>query len=189
MLIKAYDENWILAFMQLKKILEKAIENLSVSIEHIGSTAVPQLAAKPIIDIDMIYSMDTSFETIKQRLEKIGYYHNGNQGIPGREVFKRNKMTSKHDILDSIQHHLYVCPEGSEELRRHLLFRNYLLANKDAREAYQHLKYSIAAQANQDQKLYAQLKELQAHIFVNDILEKSKILYEMPTNCRTHEHK
>jgi GrpB-like predicted nucleotidyltransferase (UPF0157 family) len=172
MLIQAYKESWVEDFNTIKGIINDALMNFNISIEHIGSTAVPKLAAKPIIDIDVVYGSNTSFEEIKKGLEKIGYYHNGNQGIVNREVFKRRILTTKHQILDCITHHLYVCPADNEELKKHLVFRNYLIANETARNDYQKLKYEIAEAANQDKKQYATLKEVKARDFINSILEK-----------------
>lgn len=173
MLIQEYRESWIEDFKAIKSVINDALMNLNISIEHIGSTAVPKLASKPIIDIDIVYKTDVAFETIKKGLEKIGYYHNGNQGIANREVFKRKNGCSKHQILDTITHHLYVCPVDSEELQRHITFRNYLIVNESARTEYQQLKYEIAAAANQDKKQYAALKEVKARTFINDILAKA----------------
>lgn len=175
MLIQEYRESWIEDFKAIKSVINDALMNLniSISIEHIGSTAVPKLAAKPIIDIDIIFENNVPFESVKKGLEKIGYYHNGNQGIANREVFKRKNGCSKHQILDTITHHLYVCPVDSEELQRHITFRNYLIVNESARTEYQQLKYEIAAAANQDKKQYAALKEVKARTFINDILAKA----------------
>jgi GrpB-like predicted nucleotidyltransferase (UPF0157 family) len=172
MLIQAYKETWAHDFNQIKKVLEETLVNLPISIEHIGSTAVPQLAAKPIIDISIVFDSDVEFDDIKGSLEKIGYYHNGNQGIPNREVFKRAKNATIHSLLDVIAHHLYVCPSDGEELRRYILFREYLIANEDARMAYQDLKYQIAEEARHDRKEYARLKELKATAFINSITDK-----------------
>ncbi len=172
MLIQEYKKNWIEDFNEISKVLLEALINLQVSIEHIGSTSIPELAAKPIIDIDIIFDKNVEFDEIKTELEKIGYYHNGNQGIANREVFKRSK-TANHKILDFIVHHLYVCPIDSKELQRHILFRDYLIANKDARIQYQNLKSEIAAEANQDKKRYAELKEITAAKFVNTIIAKA----------------
>jgi GrpB-like predicted nucleotidyltransferase (UPF0157 family) len=171
MLIEAYNEDWSRGFHELKTVIAGILVQPDVTIEHIGSTAVPGLAAKPIIDIDIVYYKPAHFEAIKQRLEKNGYYHNGNQGIPGREVFKRLNMAQGHDILDIIPHHLYVCPAGGAELERHILFRNYLMAHEEARTEYQQLKYTIAEQAGQDRKQYARLKEMQAAAFINKIIQ------------------
>lgn len=173
MLIQEYQEKWLEDFKAIKSVIDDALMNLNISIEHVGSTAVPKLAAKPIIDIDIIYENNVSFETIKKGLQKIGYYHNGNQGIVNREVFKRENGETKHQILHGISHHLYVCPVDSEEFRRHILFRNHLIDNESARIEYQQLKYEIAAAANQDKKQYAALKEVKARTFINDILAKA----------------
>lgn len=175
MLIQEYKETWAEDFKAIKGVINDAFTNLNISIEHIGSTAVPKLAAKPIIDI--VYGNDVPFETIKSGLEKIGYYHNGNQGMANREVFKRKNEWSKHQILDTITHHLYVCPVDSEELQRHITFRNYLIDNEAARTEYQKLKYEIAEAANQDKKQYAALKEVKARAFINYIIEKADPKY------------
>jgi GrpB-like predicted nucleotidyltransferase (UPF0157 family) len=174
MLIQEYTKSWIEDFNQLKTVLHNALSPLKISIEHVGSTSIPHLAAKPIVDMDIVYDENIEFEAIKMGLENIGYFHNGNQGILGREVFKRNKMGVKHLILDSIAHHLYVCATDSTELQRHILFRNYLIAHKEARTQYQNLKYEIAAAVNQDKKKYADLKALKASSFINNIIEKAK---------------
>jgi GrpB-like predicted nucleotidyltransferase (UPF0157 family) len=174
-LIKKYNEGWVDDFKNIQKVLQAELSELNVSIEHIGSTSVPGLAAKPIIDIDLVYNQHVSFYHIMLRLEKLGYYHNGNQGIPGREVFKRSKATVHHTVLDFIMHHLYVCPAGSKEFENHILFRDYLIANDDARIMYQQLKYDLAGEVKQDRKKYAALKEEKAKDFIQDILDKARV--------------
>jgi len=93
MLIHAYTPQWQMNFERLKQVLQIPFAGLPVVIEHVGSTAVPGLAAKPIIDIDIVYSAEISFEEIKNRLVQLGYYHNGDQGITGREAFRRSPDT------------------------------------------------------------------------------------------------
>ena len=173
MIIVTYDSDWINQFEKIKEKLSQFLLGIDVNIEHIGSTSVPQLAAKPIIDIDIIYYQSVDFERIKNSLESFGYYHNGNQDIEGREVFKRNAKQND-EILDKISHHIYVCKNNCEELHRHILSRDYLRKNEIAREFYQNLKYQIAKEANQDRKLYAQLKQLKANSFINFIIELSR---------------
>lgn len=172
MLIQEYNKSWIEDFNKISHVLNKSLINLIVSIEHIGSTSVPNLAAKPIIDIDIIIKNYASFSVVKSVLENIGYYHNGNQGIENREVFKRAKLLN-HKVLDSIPHHLYVCPTDSAELKRHLLFRDYLRENTDAKIEYQNLKFRIAEESNQDRKKYADLKELKAAEFFKNVIAKA----------------
>lgn len=176
MLLKEYQERWIHDFNELSKIISEALHPLSVAIEHVGSTAIPQLAAKPIIDIDIVYGDDVEFAELTSRLGKLGYHHNGNQGIPEREVFKREWAEARHPVLDSIAHHLYVCPIHSAELQRHLRFRDFLRASEEARIQYQQLKQEIAAEAKQHRKHYAQLKEKKAGEFIRGIVENTDTL-------------
>lgn len=173
MLIEKYTLNWVSHFTDLKREIENGLSGLQSSIEHVGSTAVPNLDSKPIIDIDIIYSNQADFGKIKSGLEKIGYYHNGNQGIEDRDVFKRTgKLT--HGILDTIKHHLYVCPIHSKALERHLLSRDFLRKNDWARLEYQRMKYELAEKAKQDRKIYADLKELNVNDFIDLMIEKEK---------------
>jgi len=175
MLIEPYTEAWAEYFNALKRVFEEALINRPVAVEHVGSTAVPGLAAKPVIDIDLVFDEPIGFDDIKSRLVAIGYYHAGDQGIAGREVFKRGHADPAHTVLDSIPHHLYVCRADSDEWQKHRLFRNYLIAHEDASAHYQRLKYDLARAANQDRKRYAQLKEQQATAFINDIIEKARL--------------
>jgi GrpB-like predicted nucleotidyltransferase (UPF0157 family) len=174
MLIVKYNPEWITHFEKIKTKLSDILNGINVEIEHVGSTSVPKLDAKPIIDIDIIYYEATDFQNIKKNLESLEYFHNGNQDIEGREVFKRNGA-EKDEILDKITHHLYVCKHDCWELQRHILFRDYLRKHEIARKFYQHLKYQIAEEANQDRKLYANMKEMKANSFINYVIELSKL--------------
>jgi len=174
MLLEEYKNAWAKDFAIIKKVIEQSLIPASISIEHIGSTSVPDLSAKPIIDIDIVYETEKNFADIKSGLEQLGYYHNGNQGITDREVFKRRIDSNKHETLDFIPHHLYVCSTNSEELQKHILFRDYLIANEEARFQYQQIKVELAAEANQDRKKYAALKELKATGLINSIVDKLK---------------
>jgi GrpB-like predicted nucleotidyltransferase (UPF0157 family) len=173
MLIQKYTSQWIRDFANLKAEIEKGWQGTDYPVEHVGSTAVPGLDAKAIIDIDIIYSSPDEFDKIKAGLIQTGYYHNGNQGITGRDVFKRNGKET-HAILDRIPHHLYVCLANSTALERHLLFRNHLRKNEEARLIYQQMKYELAEKAGQDKKIYATLKEIHINPFVDAMIEKEK---------------
>lgn len=163
MLIQAYQAQWVEQFQQISTILTQAIP-IPVMIEHIGSTAVPGLAAKPIIDIDIVYMQVEDLKHIHQGLYLLNYDHHGDQGIPGREVFKR-RPGSDHPVLDQIAHHLYVCAVHSAELKKHLKFRDYLREQSDAKDAYAALKYALAEESGQDRKAYARLKEIKGQRF------------------------
>lgn len=187
MVLEKYSSNWINDFIAIKCEIDNVLSGLAYTIEHIGSTSVPNLDSKPIIDIDIIYAEQSYFEKIKSGLEKIGYSHNGNQGIQDRDVFKRNGKLS-HEILDTIKHHLYVCPVDSKALERHILSRNFLQKNEWARIQYQQMKYELAKKANQDRKVYADLKELYVNDFIDSIIEKEKQIHNIDIGNRGTSH-
>ena len=174
MLIQKYNPVWVRDFEAIKAVIQSALEGMNIKVEHVGSTSVPGLAAKPIIDIDIVLYSKKEFNKINSRLSEIGYYHNGDQGIPTREAFKRKEPSINHAVLDKILHHLYVCPIDSPELDRHLVFRDYLSANESARQAYEKIKRQIAAESNHDYKTYAQLKETRAKGFILSMIELAK---------------
>ncbi|MDR7210124.1 GrpB family protein [Flavobacterium piscis] len=173
MVLEKYNSNWIKYFTDIKREIEIVFGGIEYNIEHVGSTSVPKLDAKPIVDIDIVFSNIDDFEKIKNRLKKIGYFHNGNQGILDREVFKRNGNL-KNEILDTIYHHLYVCSVNSKALERHILSRDFLRKNDWARIKYQQMKYEMAEKANQDRKKYQELKELNVNDFIDSIIELEK---------------
>ncbi len=173
MIIEKYSSNWIKNFTCIKLEIEKGLNGLNYQIEHVGSTSVPALDSKPIIDIDIINNNESEFEAIKIGLINLGYYHNGNQGIAEREVFKRNDK-SVNEVLDTITHHLYVCKQDSKALERHILFRNFLRKNDWARIEYQEMKYELARKAKQDKNMYAELKELNVTGFIDEIIERER---------------
>lgn len=96
------------------------------------------LSAKPIIDIDRIIPNYDCFEDVVKQLNEIGYEHEGNLGIKDREAFK---YSEKSHLMT---HHLYVCPQKSEELKRHIIFRNYLRRKPEAVYTYSKVKESAA---------------------------------------------
>ena len=129
-----YDEQWKHDFLQIKAELANVLGQLAIEIEHVGSTSVQGLSAKPIIDIDVVIKDYSGLENVISALEKIGYQHEGNLGITGREAFK-------YDGKEHLRkHHLYVCPEDSPELKRHIAFRDYLQTHPDAVREYSCIK-------------------------------------------------
>ena len=99
-----YDRTWQSDFEEIKREIEGAIGDLMIGIEHVGSTSVEGMSAKPIIDIDIIIQDYAVFDAVVRRLEAIGYVHEGNLGIKDREAFK---YSNKPHLQ---QHHL-VCME------------------------------------------------------------------------------
>jgi GrpB-like predicted nucleotidyltransferase (UPF0157 family) len=145
--VLSYDSNWPKAFEEIRKSLGEKILSQAIAVEHVGSTSVPNLAAKPIIDLDLVIPKG-QFELFKAHLEELGYQHEGDNGIPGREAFR---YESKPQLL---KHHLYVCEENSLELHKHLTFRNWLRNHTEDREAYAAVKMEMAEKFRQDRDAY-----------------------------------
>lgn len=137
-IVLPYDTAWKTAFEEIKKELEEAIGDLIIGIEHVGSTSVEGLAAKPCIDLDVIISDYSVFETVVCKLKTIGYRHEGDLGIQDREAFG---YENKPHLMN---HHLYVCPKNSAELHRHLTFRDFLRSNPEAAAQYGRIKEEAA---------------------------------------------
>ncbi len=129
---------WATQFTRLKQQVEKALGDIRFKIEHVGSTSVSGLAAKPIIDADIILLDWEQFPETVKRLEQNGWHYRGNLGIPGREAFAASMR------LD-FAHHLYVCREGITALDNHLKLRDYLRSHPDAAWRYSELKIRLAA--------------------------------------------
>lgn len=137
-IVLPYDASWKTAFNDIRRELEAALGDLAVSIEHVGSTSVEGLSAKPIIDIDVVIRDYSVFDAVVRKLASVGYIHEGDLGIQGREAFK---YTHKPHLQ---KHHLYVCPQDSAELRRHITFRDFLRSNPDAVQEYSAVKETAA---------------------------------------------
>ena len=132
--VTSYDKTWAKDFIEIRDELNTVLKDLVLGIEHVGSTSVEGLSAKPIIDIDVIIQDRENLPDVISALQKIGYSHEGDQGIPGREAFK---YEGKEHLR---KHHLYVCALDAEELRRHLAFRDYLRNDSEAVAEYSRIK-------------------------------------------------
>ena len=147
-----YDEQWRQDFLRIKAELTNTLGQLTIGIEHVGSTSVQGLSAKPIIDIDVVIRDCTVLDEVIAALGAIGYLHEGDLGIAGREAFK-------YEGKDHLRkHHLYVCPEDSQELKRHLAFRDYLRTHSDAVREYSRIKEEGARVSPSDIDKYMEHK-------------------------------
>ena len=133
-----YDKAWKIAFEEIRSELESALDGLIVGIEHVGSTSVEGMWAKPCIDIDVIIKDYSVLDEVVSELANIGYIHEGDLGIEGREAFRYD------DKPHLMTHHLYVCPQNSEELKRHVTFRDFLRNNAEAARKYSAVKKTAA---------------------------------------------
>ena len=166
-----YRQEWIQMFQDISDFLKQNIKTY-VRIEHVGSTAIPGMDGKPIIDIDIEILSESHFSSIKTELEKIGYFHNGDQGIKGREVFLRSGETQS--VLDKIPHHLYVCPSNNPEYKRHIRFRDKLRTDKSLVEEYKKIKHEIIKEVGlYNRQGYVEMKANNYNAFFERVLGES----------------
>lgn len=156
-----YDPLWPHHFATLRLRIAAALGELTAAIEHVGSTAVPGLAAKPVIDIDVLLRSPCGLLSATARLDSCGYRHRGDLGVAGREAFRQPP--------GDIEHHLYVCLPDSREYRRHIAFRDYLRAHREDVDAYALLKRELARKFATDREAYNRAKTS----FVEEILARA----------------
>lgn len=147
----AYDQGWPARFEAHAGELRKALGSVAVRIDHIGSTSVPGLAAKPVIDIQVSVLDVAALDTYKPRLEEIGLIHRPHPEEPEpREFFRPPGPRVVH---------VHVVGSGSPQERRHLLHRDYLRANVDAATEYGESKRKLAAAFRDARQEYQAAKD------------------------------
>lgn len=137
-IVVPYDVAWKDDFDAIRREIEASVGGLILGVEHVGSTSVEGMSAKPCIDIDVVIEDYSVFDRVVEGLAAIGYVHEGDLGIKDREAFKYS------DKAHLKEHHLYVCPKYSEELRCHVVFRDYLRGHSAAVEEYSRVKERAA---------------------------------------------
>jgi GrpB-like predicted nucleotidyltransferase (UPF0157 family) len=159
--LSPYEPNWPRLFLAEKEQLCASLQNHILDIQHIGSTSIPGMTAKPILDIGVAVS---NFEEAIQcvpLLEQIGYKYKGENGIPRRHYFvKGNPRT----------HHLHMLEATSEEWNHHLLFRDYLCKNAAVAQAYANLKQQLTTRFANDREAYQAGKES----FIQTVLQQAR---------------
>jgi GrpB-like predicted nucleotidyltransferase (UPF0157 family) len=145
--IVAYDPEWVLIFEQIRDLVIPVLSDLVIGIEHVGSTSVPGLAAKPIVDVDVVVANHEDVRIAVQRLTALGYVHEGDLGINGREAFI--------PPTSMMWHHLYIVHVDNLEFKRHILFRDYLRSHPEEAKQYGDLKRELAHRFREDRSAYS----------------------------------
>ncbi len=146
-ILRPYDERWAKLFELERVYLQTALGDDVLAIEHIGSTSVPRLTAKPILDIGVsVESFEAAFALVP-RLEELGYTFRGEQGIPRRHYFVRGSDQNR-------THHLHMLEHANPEWRDLLGFRDRLRAQPETVRAYEALKRRLAEQYPNDRVAY-----------------------------------
>lgn len=160
-LIVDYNADWPIQYEQEKIRILDALGDTVMDIQHIGSTSVPGLAAKPIIDILLGLKQVPPSQAEISGLEALGYLYCGEFGIPGRHYFRRG-MPRTHQI-----HSVLV---DSDFWKSHILFRDFLRAHPDAAQQYEALKRKLAVEFRYDRERYTDSKAP----LIERLLEKAR---------------
>ncbi|WP_091520517.1 GrpB family protein [Microlunatus soli] len=144
--VVGYDECWPAMFREIATAVDRALDEVDHGIEHIGSTSVPGLAAKPIIDLFAVVPTADQMPAVIAALVGAGWGHEGDGGLSGRERF-----ASRPDLP---YHHLYVVVRGNRQHTVQLRFRDILRTDANARELYAARKYELAPLLRTDRTAY-----------------------------------
>jgi GrpB-like predicted nucleotidyltransferase (UPF0157 family) len=155
---------WPETFRAISSYLESFLSHAVLRIEHVGSTSVPGLAAKPIIDIDVVVDAEQFIQPTIALIESAGYAWVGDLGVAGREAFDAPPDTPL------ARHHLYLVVENNRAHCDHWLLRDALLEDHSTRDAYDQVKRENVERSGGDIDRYVALKAR----FVADVLAKAR---------------
>lgn len=146
-----YNEKWAECFDEEKERLKLVFGPEIIAVHHIGSTSIPNMAAKPIIDMLIEVRSIEAVSQFDEQMKANGYTPKGENGIAGRRYFQKggNKRT----------HHVHMYEQGNPAIERHLLFRDYLRAHPNIAKEYAVLKKRLAAQHPDSINQYIQGKD------------------------------
>jgi GrpB-like predicted nucleotidyltransferase (UPF0157 family) len=148
-----YDERWPVWFEEIAAVVGPAVADVAIRIDHVGSTSVPGIAAKPVIDIDVVVADESQVRPAIERLAAAGWWWRGDLGVEGRQAF--GPAPHRRDLP---AHHLYVVVEGSKAHLDHVLLRDLLRRDDAARDRYGALKRANVDVAGGDIDVYLAAK-------------------------------
>jgi GrpB-like predicted nucleotidyltransferase (UPF0157 family) len=149
--IVSYDPSWPERFAEVTGTLRRSLKDVAVRIDHIGSTAVPGLAGKPVLDLQISVASFEPLEAFKRPLESLGYVYRATNTERTKRYFREPPGTSRT--------HVHVRVGGSFPEQFTLLFRDYLRAHSEDASEYEQLKRQLAERHRHDRTAYTQAKE------------------------------
>ncbi|HLO97892.1 MAG TPA: GrpB family protein [Fimbriimonas sp.] len=157
--IHPYDPNWPLLFAQEAQRLQTSLGDWALDIQHIGSTSVPGMPSKPIIDIAIaVQDFEQAFDTVPLMAE-LGYNFRGEVGVKRRHFFMLGRPRT---------HHIHMLEQNSQAWKYRVGFRDFLVANPESAREYMELKQRLAAEFPRDIASYSNGKES----FIDSILAR-----------------
>jgi len=149
----SHDPKWRQLFQQEAEQLTAVLGSSVAAVHHIGSTAIPTIYAKPVLDLLLVVQDLAALDTKQPRMEALGYEALGEFGIPGRRYFRRDNLSGERT------HQVHVFENDSPQIKRHLAFRDYLINRPETAQEYSDLKRELAAKHPEDIELYMDGKD------------------------------
>ncbi len=159
--VVSYNPKWKEEYLKESEKLKKLFKDEIVDIYHIGSTSIPGISAKPVIDILLSVNDISKIDDYNEEMVKLGYEAKGEYGIPSRRFFLKG-------IYDRT-HHIHAFEVGNPEIIRHLNFRDYIIAHPEEMKQYQELKKELAKEFRYDNEGYCDGKDC----FIKNIDKKA----------------
>jgi len=161
--IVSYNPNWKEIYKEESKKIKNVLSDIIVDIHHIGSTAIPGIKAKPVIDILVEVKDIEAVDRYNNKMEELGYEVMGEYGIPKRRFFRKGGNNRTH--------HIHIFQVGNEEIERHINFKEYLIAHPDKAREYSKLKEKLTNKYTYDVENYTNGKS----DFIKEIDRKAKL--------------
>lgn len=158
-----HSSRWAEAFSLLSSRIQAALEGSGLELHHIGSTAIPGIQAKPILDLLGVVPELAVFDVFRSRLEDLGFTWKGEYGIPGRRYSVLYDAEGKLGFV-----HLHVFEAGHAEVARHLKFRDQLCVDPLLAREYDELKTQLQKKFAGERSKYTEAKAS----FIQGVLEK-----------------
>ena len=151
--LKSCPLDWRKAFEIESARIKTALDDPSFKIHHIGSTSVPSILAKPVLDVLIEAPAIEILDQNRQKLEALGYEYKGECGIQGRRYCVLYNLEKTVGFV-----HIHAFAKGNVEIEKHLLFRDYLIAHPKIANTYQNLKLDLIEQSHVTREKYTELK-------------------------------
>lgn len=165
--LEDYNEDWKEKFEKERKTLSQIFKEDALEIQHVGSTSIPGLEAKPIIDIAIaVKELEIALKYV-EKMEEAGYSFRGNAGVEGRYFFAKGPE-------DNRTHYVHIEPINSPNWETHIFYKKYLLEHPEIVAEYEKLKEELARLYPEDRKKYTSGK----NDFIQKILNKARKEYK-----------
>jgi len=161
--VVSYNSNWREMYKEESEKIKNILNDIIIDIHHIGSTAIPGIKAKPVIDILVEVKDIEEVDQYNHKMEELEYEAMGEYGIPKRRFSRKGKNNRTH--------HIHIFQTGNEEIKRHINFKEYLIAHPDKSREYSKLKEELANKYTYDVENYSNSKS----DFIKEIDRKAKL--------------